>query len=143
LPLKALNLGSMKKVFQLLQVLMIASVLPCCATKPPVIVTEVSKHDRTPTSARYQRDGNTLVIFPKNRPGVGLVGAKVEVIDGDVYLDPVNGYAPGPTRVEIDLSSPSIPYDWSRRLYWINSAEFDPLKLLRRTKVFRTPIKVE
>lgn len=133
----------MKNVVRLLLVLVSTVMLPCCATKPPEIVTEVSKHDRSPLSARCRREGDTLVIIPRNRPHFSLVGAEVKVIGGDVYLDPGNRYGADPRRVEVDLSGPSIPADWSERLYWINNAEHDPLKLLRRTKVFRTPIQVE
>jgi hypothetical protein len=133
----------MNSVLRFPLVPLVVAALAGCAAKPPEIVTEVSPNDRSPLGGRYQREGDTLVIFPRNRPYFALMGAEVEVIGGDVYLDPINRYGAGPARVEVDLSGPSIPSDWSRRLYWINSAEFDPLKLLRRTKIFRTPIPVE
>ena len=133
----------MKTHWPILAVVAVAPIwLSACVNRTPSIEEVPIKFDRSPVYAKYLREGDVLVIKPEKQRGWWLAGADVEVIDGDIYLTPINISSPGPRTLEIDLSGSEVPDTWEGRLFWVASSEHDPKKLFRRTKIYRKRIQL-
>src|SRR4051812_22871837 len=72
--------------------------------------------DRSPREARYVARGDHLVVSPLNQNGVWLAAVEVQLLDGDVYLYPVNISSPAARTITLDFSDPKFPRDWKARL---------------------------
>ena len=132
----------MKTLLQSLAFVAFALIATSCANNSPEISDEKTGFDRSPSKARYSRVGDTLVIEPAAQQAVWLARADAEVIDGSIYLTPLNISSRGPGRIEVDLSDSRFPTDWTGRLFWVRNSEHDPKLLLQRTKVYRKPIRL-
>lgn len=121
----------------------LALVLCGCTTSKITRFDELppgSAIDRSPRSARYVAKGDRLSISPLDQNGVWLAGVEVQLLEGDVYLNPVNISSPAtPPTITLDFSEPKFPRDWKARLYWIQNVAAFPIfakeRILYRKKI--------
>ncbi|MFT3866865.1 MAG: hypothetical protein QM715_00070 [Nibricoccus sp.] len=98
--------------------------------------------DREPAEARVIAQGQKLIVESSNQRSFWLVGATVEIIDGAVYLDPINISSVAPSVITIDLSKYLLPNNWKNHLYWVQNIQASPIFPKERT-IYRKKIVVE